>query len=64
MKNKLREFREAVGMTQDQLAEKAEVSRATISGLESGRVEVTTTGTLIKLAEALGEPVSAIFFSQ
>lgn len=37
-----------------ELAEKAKVSRQTISALESGRVEDPNTETLIKLADALG----------
>lgn len=63
MKNKLSEIREARGMTQEQLALKSKVSRAQISGIESGRVAVTTTGTLQKLADAMGVKVSDIFFT-
>ena len=35
MKNKVKEYREKAGLTQEQLAEKAEVSRNTISSLET-----------------------------
>lgn len=63
MQNKLKEFREAAGLTQEQLSEKASVSRAIISGIESGRTAITTTGTLCKLATALGKPISEIFFT-
>lgn len=62
MTNRIREYREKINMSQDELAEKSTVSRATISGLESGRVTVTTTATLIKIAGALGATVSEIFF--
>jgi len=64
VENRLKEIRESLGMTQEQLSEKADVSRTIISGIESGRVEVTTTGTLIKLAIALNKPVSDVFFVQ
>ena len=63
MENKIKICREELKMSQKELAEKSTVSRATISGLESGRVTITTTGTLQKIAEALGKPVSEIFFT-
>ncbi len=37
MKNRLEEIRKQNGLTQEELAEKLEVSRQTISSLESGR---------------------------
>ena len=48
-------------LTYEELAEKAGVSRATICGLESGSISVTTTETLMKIASALGKKVSDIF---
>ena len=50
-------------MTQEALSEKAGVSRAIISRLESGEEVVTTTETLLKIANALGCRVSEIFSS-
>lgn len=61
--NKLKEIREEKGLTQEELAKKANVSRTIISGLETGRTEVTTTGTLKKLALALDSDVATLFFS-
>lgn len=61
MRFRIREQREKAGMTQVQLAEKSNVSRAIISGLESGSITVTTTETLLKIANALGKNVSDIF---
>ena len=52
MPYKIREFRQAADLSQDDLAKLAGVSRATICGLESGNIEVTTTETLIKIARA------------
>lgn len=60
MKFRIRELREALGMSQEVLAKKAKVSRTIVSGLESGTIEITTTGTLLKLADALGKKVQDI----
>jgi len=59
---KIKEFREELGISQEELSEKSGVSRAIISGLERGTIKVTTTKTLVKIAEALGKKVSDIFF--
>lgn len=61
MQTKIRELREEQNMSQVELAKKADVSRSIISGLENGTVEVTTTKTLTRIAEALGKSVSDIF---
>lgn len=58
---KIKEFREELGLSQLQLSEKANVSRTIISGLENGKINVTSTKTLAKIAEALGKKVSEIF---
>lgn len=49
----LRTLRERQGMTQEELAEKARLSRATVSAVENDAANVTL-GTLISVAEALG----------
>ena len=59
---KIKEIRETQNMTQEELAKKSKVSRTIISGLETGKIQVTTTGTLNKIANALGKKVSEIFF--
>lgn len=61
MECRITEIRAEMKMTQEELAEKSGVSRAIISGLESGRVGVTTTETLVKIANALDRKVSDIF---
>ena len=58
---KIREVRKASGFTQEELAKRAKVSRATIIGLENGSITVTTTETLTKIAGALNKKVSEIF---
>lgn len=60
---KIKEFREAQNMTQEELSERSNVSRTIISGLECGTLTVTTTGTLLKIANALGKNVNEIFFA-
>lgn len=60
---KIKERREALKMSQVDLAQKAKVSRTIISGLESGAITVTTTETLLKLAEALNTKISDIFLN-
>ena len=57
----IKKYRQDLKLSQEELAEKAGVSRATICGLESGSISVTTTETLMKIASALGKKVSDIF---
>lgn len=61
MRYRIKEFREEKKLTQEELARNANVSRAIISGLESGSITVTTTGTLSRIASALDKKVSEIF---
>lgn len=62
MDNRLRECREKMGITQEELAEKSGISRATISAIETGKALCVKTDTLTKLADAMGEKVSTLFF--
>ncbi len=59
---KIKEFREARGMTQEQLSASSGVSRGTISALENGTTRTTTTKTLLQIARALETTVDQIFF--
>ena len=61
---KIKELREAMKMTQEELAEKSGVSRGTISALENGIDRTTTSMTLVKLAQALDTTVDRIFFTK
>lgn len=61
---KIKELREAMKMTQEELAEKSGVSRGTISALENGIDRTTTSKTLVKLARALDTTVDRIFFTK
>ena len=61
MQYRVKEIREAKGVSHEELAKKSGVCRTTISGLESGSVKVTSTKTLSKIAEALNKKVSDLF---
>lgn len=59
---KIKECREELGISQEELSKRAKVSRTVISGLESGAIRITTTGTLLKIARALNKKVNDIFY--
>lgn len=58
---RIKEFREALDMTQEELARKSGISRGTISAMENGSSKETMTKTLVKIAWALGVSVDKIF---
>lgn len=62
--NNLKEFRIKKKLTQEELSMLSGVSRTTIINLERGNSDVVLTDTLIKLSNALQEPVCNIFFTQ
>lgn len=61
MEYKIKERREQMGISQEELSKKSGVSRTIISGLETGVIDTTTTKTLLCIAEALECKVSDIF---
>ena len=58
---RIREIRESKGMSQAELCEKSGITRATIWKLETKADEVTTSSTLLKIADALGVTVGELF---
>lgn len=58
---RIREIRENLGMSQAELCEKSGITRATIWKLETKDDEVTTSSTLLKIADALGVTVGELF---
>ncbi|MBF1331903.1 MAG: helix-turn-helix transcriptional regulator [Mogibacterium diversum] len=60
---KIKEFRKELNMSQEELANKAGISRATLSKLESGRIVEVSTNTLFKIADALGKKANEIFLA-
>lgn len=64
MANKVKHYREKMSLTQQELAEKSRVSRNTISALETQNNVNVTYDVMNKLANALNESVSNIFFDE
>lgn len=63
MKNKLKEKRKEQKMSQQELANKASVSRATISMIENNKGVVIKTSTMGKIADALKTTIKELFFN-
>ena len=61
MTYKVKEVRESKGMTQTELAEKSGISRGTICALEGGQKMSVNTNTLIRIADALGVSMDALY---
>lgn len=58
---KIKERREELRMSQQELADKAGVTRQTISLIETGKLENVTLATMNAIATALDSTVSDIF---
>ena len=56
---KLKRVREAKGLSQATLAQRAKITREYVNKLEAGRYDPTV-GVLQRLAKALGVPVTAL----
>ena len=64
MNNKIREYREKLKMTQDELAVKSGISRTTISDLENDKIENISMATMKKIAiDGLNSTITDIFFT-
>lgn len=61
MKNNLKKIRKEMGISQQQLADKAKLSRHTILAIENGK-EPIKSDTIKKLVEATNTPANKIFF--
>jgi DNA-binding helix-turn-helix protein len=58
----IKQRREELNMSQEELSLKSGVSRSIISELESGkRIENTTIETIVKISRALDTPIQKIF---
>ena len=60
LKNNLEEFRRAAGLTQQDLSQKAEVSRKSINAIETG-IYVPSTVLALKIAKTLKCKVEDLF---
>lgn len=63
MTNRIRELREAKGMTQAELAALADVARQTIIAVEKGRYDPSLS-LAFRIADILGKSVEAVFRSK
>ncbi|HPE89050.1 MAG: helix-turn-helix transcriptional regulator [Spirochaetaceae bacterium] len=63
MKNRVRECRQGLGLTQEQLAEQAGVSRQTIISIEGGRYDPSLPLAL-RLARLLGQRIEDLFIDE
>lgn len=61
---KIKELREELKMTQEELAQKSGISRQTISSIETGKYENVLVGTLAAIASALDTTVDKIFYPE
>jgi len=59
--NKVKQYREEIGLTQEELSEQSGISRTMISKLETNQKVDCKVSTLIAIAGVLGHPVSEIF---
>lgn len=62
MKNRVKEFRDEKKWSQEELAKKSDVSRNTISLIETGVNTNVTYDVMKKIADALNKKVAEIFF--
>lgn len=64
MKNKVKETRVNMHMTQEELSRRSGVSRPTISMIENNSIDNIESKTMMKIAIALGKDVGDIFFTE
>ena len=62
LRNRVRERREELGLSQDELAVESEVGRTTVKAVERGEVPSGTV--MLKLATALQSRVQDLFYSE
>lgn len=60
----IKRVREEKGMTQEQLAEKANVNRSLLNQLETGKLKNTSINTLQKIADTLNCKIIELLFNQ
>lgn len=61
LKNKVKEYRENLGMSQEELAQKSGIARTIISRIENNQASDVKLSTLLSIAKALDEPIGSIF---
>ena len=61
MRNKIAEYRKKIGMSQQELADEAKISRTYLSILENQKQEVIGSDVMFRIADALNVPYYEIF---
>ena len=61
---RIKDRREELKMTQEELAQKSGVSRQTISSIETGKYDNVLVGTLAAIALALDTTVDKLFYPE
>ena len=61
MRNKIAEYRKKIGMSQQELADEAKISRTYLSILEHQKQEVIGSDVMFRIADALNVPYHEIF---
>lgn len=61
LKNKVKEYRDKLGMSQEELSEKSGVARTIISRIENNQATDVKLSTLLAISSALHQPLSNIF---
>lgn len=61
MENRIRQLREAKGLTQEGLADLVDVTRQTIISLEKGKYESPSVKLAHRIARALGAAIEQVF---
>lgn len=64
MNNRVKEFRQNQGLSQEELSIKSGVSRPTISMIETNSLDNIESKTMLKLAKALNCDIGDIFFKE
>ena len=64
MRYRIRELRERKGMTCDELAKQAHISRATLWSLETKEEPVAMSKTLLQIANVLEVKIGDLFYSE
>lgn len=62
MKNRIKELRLKMNMSQLELSQKTGITRPYISKLENNEVNVIKSDTMIAISKALKKPIQYIFF--
>lgn len=63
MVNRVKEYRKQRGLTQAQLAERANICRPYLSAIESGKQTRISNVVMLQIARALQEPIDIIFLA-